>query len=175
MLSNEWKPFSLWFFAECASHFLPFGFKLRAALHSFLLCFHPCIVLCFSPFSLPHSSFFERFSVLYKPTGRQQIGSSMWKFYSNKITLILELGHSGWQSAIYSRCTKRSELSMYFSMRDWVRTLQFNSHFNKNTTKINHPWYLRDEELCEHALCGISEHASLTLGANLGVLGWQDG
>lgn len=64
---------------------------------------------------------------------------------------------------------------MYFSMRDRVRTLQFNSHFNKNTTKINHPQYLRDRELCEHALCGVSEHVSLTLGANLGVLGWLDG
>lgn len=61
-------------------------------------------------------------------------------------TLILELVGSGWQSAVCSRCTKRSGLSVRFCMRDWVRTQQFKSRFNTNTSDINHGRYLRDRE-----------------------------
>ena len=66
------------------------------------------------------------------------------KFYSCKFTLILEPAHLRWQSAICGRCTKRSRLSMYFCMRDWVRTWQFNWRFRRNTSRMNHRRSLRD-------------------------------
>lgn len=41
--------------------------------------------------------------------------------------------------------------------------LQFNRHFNKNTTDIHHADISGTEELSRCVLCGVSEHASLTL------------
>lgn len=49
---------------EGASHFFPFGVQLRAALHSFLLCFTLALSLLFFPFPPPNSSSFKSFSVL---------------------------------------------------------------------------------------------------------------
>ncbi len=177
MLSNEWKPFSLWFSQRGSLSLLAICCSTQSCSPLFLAVLHPCFVL------LPLSSAFYS-STFMKPryghtllqwAEREREGERE-KFYSNKTTLILQLAHSGWQSAICSRCTKRSGLSMYFCMRDWVRTLQFNSRFNRNTTEINHPRYLRDGEACASMLYVVlqSVHHSLWSQLSAGLAGWLE-
>lgn len=75
---------------------------------------------------------------------------------------------------ICNRCTKRSGLSVYFCMRDWVRTLQFKSRFKRNTTRINHLRYLKDREAERASFMWCFRTCITHYGAH-SALDWLDG
>lgn len=168
-LSNEWKPFSPIPPTASDSHFSAICCSTPRSYPR--CCVSPLLCPLFPQlFLLLSSSFFQSCYVSFSMKARHGLTHSANKGVCRRSFIptkshwsILELIHLWWQSAICGGCTKRSGLSMYFCMRNWVTTLQFNRHFKRNTTQINHQWYLRDSEAVWDALCGVPGHASLSL------------